>query len=295
MHWVELSVSAKSDTVEKVASILGQYGQGGATIEEWQSEINEEKTFVVKIYLPHGRSYKEVRNNIGHDLANLPSSTPTVIKERLLKPEDWFDSLKKHFGILEIGEKFIIKPSWICQPLPTSTRTIIELDPGAAFGTGLHPTTRLCLVRLEKYLVPGMSVLDLGTGSGILAIAAVKLGASSVLAIDIDPVAVKAARSNIRINGVEDHVQVKRGSLSTRTQREFKGSFDMAIANITAKTISDLSPGFAKVLKPGGKLIVSGINSQGLDEVLISLALANFKLEAADQDGEWNVVVATNA
>lgn len=294
MQWVELSASVNSDVVEKVASVLGRYGQGGATIEEWQSEISGEKTLAVKVYLPHSHSYKDVRNEIEQNLAHLPSSTPIRLKERLLKPEDWFDSLKKHFGILEIGEKFIIKPSWICQPLPTSTRTIIELDPGAAFGTGLHPTTRLCLLRLERYLVPGMSVLDLGTGSGILAIAAAKLGASSVLAIDIDPVAVKAARSNTRINRVDDHIRVKRGTLSTRTQREFKGSFDMALANITARAISDLSQSFAKVLKPGGKLIVSGIHSQGLDEVLISLVLANFKLEAADQEGEWNVVVATH-
>jgi ribosomal protein L11 methyltransferase len=294
MRWIELSASVNSREVDKVASVLGQFGQGGATIEEWQSEINGEKTFNVKIYLPHGHSYKQVRSNLEQELATLQFSTPVQLKERLLKPDDWFDSLKKHFGILEIGERFIIKPSWICEPLPVSTRIIIELDPGAAFGTGLHPTTRLCLTNLEKYLVPGMSVLDLGTGSGILSIAAAKLGASSVLALDIDPVAVKAARSNIRINGVDDHIQVKRGTLSIRTQREFKGTFDMALANITAQAISGFSQSFTKILRPGGKLIVSGINSQGLDEVLISLVLANFKLEKAEQEGDWNVVVAIN-
>jgi ribosomal protein L11 methyltransferase len=116
-----------------------------------------------------------------------------------------------------------------------------------------------------------------------------------VLAIDIDPVAVRAARNNTRINGVDDHIRVKRGTLSLRAQREFKSSFDLALANITARAISEFSPGFARVLKPGGKLVVSGIPSQGLDEVLISLALVNFKLETAIQDGEWYVVAATNS
>jgi len=290
MQWIELSALVREEVVEKVVSLLGQYGQGGATIEERQKELDGEKEIFVRAYIPHGHAYKSIRCEIVQSLVALPY--PVQLAERLLKPEDWLDSLKKHFGILELGEKFIVKPSWIKQTLPDSTRTVIELDPGAAFGTGLHPTTRLCLQRLEKHLAPGNAVFDLGTGSGILAIAAAKLGAGFILALDIDPVAVKAARSNARINHVEDCIQVKRGTVSSSLQKEYQDRFEIVLANITSKTIADLSRGIARVMKPGGLLVASGIHSQGLDEVLIRLALVDLKLEAIDREDEWHTVVA---
>jgi ribosomal protein L11 methyltransferase len=291
MQWVELSTSVRPETIEEVAALLSRFGRGGATIEERESAVTHEPVSSIKIYLPRTRTYKTIRSEIERTLAGLPYKI--VLQERILKPGDWFDSLKQHFGVLEIGEKFIIKPSWICQTIPPSTRTIIELDPGEAFGTGLHPTTRLCLLRLEKHLRPGMAVFDLGTGSGILAIAAAKLGASSVLAIDIDSVAVKVAKGNVQANGVDSNIQVKRGTLSQRLRRENKEKFDLAVANITARTISDLSPGLARILKEGGLLIVSGIQANAADQVLISLAMADFKIEAIDVDGEWHAIIAS--
>jgi len=292
MQWIELTVTAGPDTVEAVASILEQYGHGGAVIEETQSEITGENSFQVKAYLPNNHSRDILISEIEQNLSRV--QPPFLLQQKLLKPQDWFDSLKLHFGVLEIGDKFIIKPGWISRPLPDSSRTLINLDPGAAFGTGLHPTTRLCLLQLEKHLKPGMSVFDLGTGSGILSIAAVKLGAASVLALDIDPVAVRAARRNIKINGVDDQIQVRLGTLSLRSQSKYKHHFDLVLANITARAISDFSTGFSRVLKPGGRLIVSGIHSQGLDEVLISLSMADFALNSIDHEDEWYVVVAEN-
>jgi ribosomal protein L11 methyltransferase len=291
MQWIEISATLNSREAESVALILGQYGQGGATIEEWASGDNDNVNFTVRAYLPRSRSYQAVRQKIAGEISRLPY--PVNLVERVLKPEDWMDSLKKHFGILEIGDSFIIKPTWIFQTLPLSTRIIIELDPGAAFGTGLHPTTRLCLLGLEKYFKRGMTVLDMGTGSGILAIAAAKLGASSILGLDIDPVAVKAACSNIKTNRVDQLVRIKRGSLSLEAQRKLKNCFDLILANITARTVIDLAFPFVKVLKPGGILIVSGIQKQQLDEVLISLALAGFKFKAVDYEEEWSTVVAS--
>jgi ribosomal protein L11 methyltransferase len=148
------------------------------------------------------------------------------------------------------------------------------------------------LLNLEKYCRPGLTVLDLGTGTGVLAIAAAKLRAVSVLGLDTDPVAVKTARGNVVINAVSSGVQIKRGTLSLSFQSQHKGEFDLAVANITAQAISDLASGFAKVLKREGILIVSGIQAQGLDQVLVSLALVDFKLRSIQRDGEWHAVIA---
>jgi ribosomal protein L11 methyltransferase len=291
MQWMEIKAILNSSEAEIVASVLGKYGQGGATIEGVASEGNDNIYFTVRAYLPRTRSYQTTRQKVVEEISQL--SFPVSLVEHMLKPEDWMDSLKKHFGILEIGDRFIIKPTWVFQALPPSNRIIIELDPGAAFGTGLHPTTRLCLIYLEKHFKRGMSVLDLGTGSGILAIAAAKLGASSILGLDIDPVAVKAACSNVKTNQVDQSVRIKRGTLNLEAQRRFKNFFDLILANITSRTIIDLAYRFTKVLSPGGILIVSGIQKQQLDEVLIRLSLADLKLDSVEYEEEWCIVAAS--
>lgn len=290
MQWAEVSALVEESEVEKVAAVMGIFGQGGAVVEEWESESNGNMRFLVKIYLPNTRNLKKTECDMVKRLSALPLKVG--LAERLLKPEDWFDSLKKHFGIQEIGDRFIVKPSWAQNKLPESTRIILELDPGAAFGTGLHPTTRLCLLRLEKHVKSGLRIFDLGTGTGILAIAAVKLGAGEVEAVDIDPVSVSAARNNVRANGVEDKIRVSRSTLSLARQRLLKNSCDLVMANISVKVISALSERIAGILKPDGRAICSGINTQGLDEVLISLAVAGLKIEAIDKDSEWYAVIA---
>ncbi len=295
MQWIEISAIVGPDTVNQIAAVLGRYGQGGATVEESESESGPVRNQIVKIYLPNSRNHKSVRKEIEQGLTELPF--PVQLQERKLKPQDWFESLKKDFKPMAIGRRMIIKPSWISRwqsalPEKDPDRIVIELDPGAAFGTGLHPTTRLCLAQLEKHLRPGMKVFDLGTGTGILAITAVKLGAAEVLALDIDPVAVRTARSNAEQNSVQDKIQVRRGSLSARAQRMHRREFDIALANISSQAISSLSKGLYNVLKPGGVLISSGIHTLGLDQVLISLALAGFKLQSIDQENEWHAVIA---
>ncbi len=292
MKWIELTVDAGLANFDLVASILEPQAPGGTAVEEWQSETGNEKYYKIRAYFPLNRSYKGKKRQIEKELNRLLKISSPVLQERILQPEDWMNSLKKHFSTIEIGNRIIIKPSWEDLKLSLSGRILIELDPGAAFGTGLHPTTRLCLLHLEKNLQTGMSVLDLGTGSGILAIAAAKLGASSVLAIDIDPVAVAAAKTNAFFNRVSGSIQIKKGSLGEETTRANKDAFNLILANITSRTISDLTGHIFKVLKPGAKLIASGIHAQGLDEVLIRLALAGFKLEKIDYLSEWYAVVA---
>ena len=290
MQWMELSLNVTPSKAVKAAEILGKFGQGGAEVEEWESEDSCEYYSIIKIYLPLNRKYKDIQSQILTEIAVLDNKM--ILKEKRLKQDEWFDSLRKGFKVFEIGSRIVIKPSWAESAVIPQGKVVIELDPGAAFGTGLHATTRLMLINIEIYLKKRMNVFDLGTGTGILAIASMKLGASSVLAYDYDPVAVRAARYNLKVNQVDSRVQIRRGTLSPTAQYKFKNAFDLVLANITSRAISDMSGGLAKILKPGGYLIVSGIHPQGLDEVLIRLALADLKLIDLQQDDQWSAVIA---
>jgi ribosomal protein L11 methyltransferase len=295
MNWIALSVNIPSELVQATTQIMSHYGQGGAVVYENINELGRSDLFTVTAYLPSDRSTTKAKKLIldGFSQARLPLHL--VLGEKALKKEDWLDSLKDHFKVLEVGRRFLIKPTWVVQDVPASERLLIELDPGEAFGTGWHATTHLCLLSLEKYLSPGMSVLDLGTGTGILAVAAAKLGAASVLALDTDPAAVEVARSNAVLNRVADRIKVRRGTLSSGVEVRHLNEFDLVLANITAKAIGNFSETFSRVMKIGGRLIVSGINAQGLDEVLIKLALADFNLDDLTCESEWRAVIATKA
>jgi ribosomal protein L11 methyltransferase len=290
MQWIELSLGCEPGQLEGINAIMGKYGQGGATTEEWDSADATHKHYIVKIYLPFSRAYRVLKDEIESEMAG--AGCTQRLQERILQQDEWFESLRKNFKVMEIGQKFVVKPSWATEELNYPGRIVIEMDPGAAFGTGLHPTTRLCLINLQEYLRPGMKVFDLGTGTGILAIAAVKLGASGVLALDIDSVAVKAAQVNAKINRVSEGIQFKRGTLSRGVQQKHRSGFDLVLANITSRAISDLSPALADVLKPEGILIVSGIHPDGLDEVLIRLSMTDLKLLNLEKELEWYAVIA---
>ena len=278
MKWLEVRARVGPGEADDVAALLGRFGRGGAVVEEGPRGL------MVKAYLPVDRALPKKRERLYTLLGHLSLIVPLKLEEEVLE-EDWAVAWRAHFTPLHIG-RLVIKPSWHeCAPGPGET--VLELDPGQAFGTGHHPTTRMCLLLLDKHLRPEMAVLDLGTGSGILALAAARLGAGSVLALDTDPLAVKAARENVRKNGLTGAIKVRKGTLSPR-----RGCFDLIAANLTARNILELLPALSSSLKGGGLLIAGGIIADREDEVEKGLLGAGLKLRDKAAEGEWRTLVA---
>jgi ribosomal protein L11 methyltransferase len=192
---------------------------------------------------------------------------------------------------LRVGQRIVVKPSWQTYT-PRPDDVVVELDPGMAFGTGLHPSTRLCLVALEEYLTPGMRVLDVGTGSGILAIAAARLGAGPVLATDIDPIAIQAARANVAANEVEHIVSVEPGSWPTLEPQD--QAFDIVLVNILAETIVELlDEGLAHYLKKAGLIVVAGIIESQEAMVAEALGAQGVDIVKRLQEKDWVALVGS--
>lgn len=210
---------------------------------------------------------------------------PTAPTVSLIAEEDWASSWKEHFKPLAIGKRLIIIPSWET-PAPTETRQIITLDPGMAFGTGGHETTRLCLECLEQILTdgpaPASPVLDLGTGSGILAIAAAKLGCTQIDAVDIDPQAILVAEENCCLNRVADAV-----TCSTTPLEQLPGGYHLILANILAEALVQMAPELTRRLAPNGILVLSGILTEREAFVIEGFATEPLNLEASLTSGDW--------
>jgi ribosomal protein L11 methyltransferase len=298
VNWLEISVQADGEAAEAVSEVFNRLngaegGRGGSAITIGgfgEDGVLRSPVVTVSTYLAcdgrEGERRRQIEEALWHlrQLYSLPE--PRV---RVLAEEDWAHAWKAHYHPFRVGEHLVIVPSW--EPAgPGPGDTIILLDPGMAFGTGLHPSTRLCLTLLEAHLRPGDSVLDLGTGSGILAIAAAKLGAASVLARDIDPVAVEAARENVARNGVDHAVRVEEGSLP---EAGAKTRFDLVLVNILAEVIVRLlGEGLAEVVKPSGKLILSGIIAPKADDVEAALAARQFTVGEQRTEGDWVAFLA---
>ncbi len=204
---------------------------------------------------------------------------------------DWADDWKQHFGIRHIGRRLVIVPSWE-DYAPQPREVVISLDPGRAFGTGEHETTRLCLAALEQYVRPGDVVVDIGTGSGVLAIAAAKLGAGSVLAIDSDPQAAEVALENVRVNGVERLVTVLDGEFDSSAINP--KSADLVVANISSAALIDLTSDAIAVLKWGAHLIGSGFIDETQESVQSAFASSYLRTIVVEADEEWRCIVASS-
>jgi len=278
-RWLELSAEVAPDAEEAVADVLRRHVHAGVSIEGGETSV------VVKGYLPADGDLARRRRALRRQLAPLVSSS--ALRTRWLSEEDWAHVWKKFFPVLRVSPRLVVCPTWRSYR-PRRGEAVIRLDPGMAFGTGQHPTTLMCLRALEELLRPGMDVLDLGTGSGILALAAARLGATSVLALDIDPQAAVVARENVRLNGLEAVVRVEEGGLDEAPS----AAFDLAMANISAAVIVEVAAALAAVLRPGGVLIVAGFSAESADRVSSALTGTGLAVERALADGDWRALVA---
>ena len=278
MAWQELSISVPHEYVEPISYLFDRYGKGLST------QLDGEGRVMLRTYLISGSRQRLARIEVGVRLVAAVASIGGLEIRDLPEDEDWQNSWKSHFGILRIGERLVIKPTWL-ELDPGPADIVIELDPGLAFGTGYHPTTETCLQAMEQHVTPGMTVLDLGTGSGILTIAAMKLGAGLVTALDIDAQAVTAARRNFRRCGISKQVRLGRGSVPHPTAGA--GQFDLAVANISARGVADRCPFILTALKPGALFIASGLLITQKEEVAMVAEPLGFTLVSEWPQEEW--------
>lgn len=290
--WLELSICTPGEYVEPLSEVFRKYGDAPVVIEEsgdWDPDRNQvrfgsQKTVIVRTYLHQDHTYKSRRSMIDVGVRLVALIAPLgELQEKVIKDTDWIKTSQAYHGLLRIG-RLVIKPSWHKYELKSS-EIMVKQDPGMAFGTGHHPTTRRCLEALEQRITKGMKILDLGTGSGILSIASVKLGASLALAVDDDREAVNAANKNARANGVNSQVKVIHGTIPD--SRIAVLDYDLIVANVTAQVIIKKAESLLGVLSKNGLLVLSGILKEHLAIVLDVLASLDSVVVEEIVDGDW--------
>lgn len=309
MKWTELSILTTNEAVEAVSNILHEAGASGVVIED-SKELTKERVdqfgeiyalnpddfpkngVVVKAYLSATSFLAETVEEIKLAIANLVNFDinigENVVTLCEVDEEDWATAWKQYYHPVKISERFTIVPTWE-EYTPVSTdELIIELDPGMAFGTGTHPTTVMCLQALENVVSKNDAVIDVGTGSGVLSIGAAMLGAKQVHALDLDEVAVAAARENVELNKVDGIVQVFHGNLLDTV----KEPADVVVANILAEIIVTFTDDAYSIVKPGGVYVTSGIIGAKKDDVKEALEKSGFTIEEVLMMEDWVAIIA---
>ena len=273
LKWLEIAVTASPSQEEELYDLLSERRLGG-----WIVEADEPK--LVLVFYLSCESGWEIRLGSLKDALRRMSAEVEI--RRSVTDDDWANCWKQYYHVRHLGQTLVIRPSWE-EYQAKDGEHVITLDPGMAFGTGLHPSTSNCLVLAEDFLLNNQagSVLDVGTGSGIIAIEAALLGAESVLASDIDPVAVHVAKDNVAINGQEERVRV------IEYDGVPEGEYDLVVANIVAAVHLVQAADYARAVKAGGCLIVSGIIDFRRDEVVQALQEQGFAIDRETLDDEW--------
>ena len=296
--WLELAVEADVEAVEAVSEILGRAAPGGTSVEPAFELVDEglgarldpTRPAIVRAYVPArdravaARAVAEVTEALGH-LQAFGLRPIGELRTRLVQETDWADAWKAYFQVMRIGRRLVIRPTWRRHRRAPGD-VVLALDPGMAFGTGLHPTTRLCLAGVEaladRGVLAGARVLDVGCGSGILAIAALKLGAAMALGLDTDPIAIEATSANARRNALVRRLRVRGGSLPSA-----EPAFDVVLANLIAGVLVPLAPGLHDELRSGGSLLASGIFVDREGEVRGAFEAAGLLVTGRSVEGDW--------
>ena len=303
--WLELSVAADHEAVEAVSEILSRAAPGGTSVEPafelveegLAAKVDLARPALVRAHLPIldpaaiRAAVERAERELGHlqafGLRPIGDLSAAVVHEA-----DWANAWKAYFPVLRIGRRIVIRPTWRRHRRQPDD-VVLALDPGMAFGTGLHPTTRLCLAALESLADRGLlaggaadgspaRILDVGSGSGILAIAAAKLGARSVLAVDVDPIAVEASAANARRNKLVRRIRAREGSAPTG-----EGPFDIVLANLIASLLIVLADGLLADLRPGGTMLASGIFANREAEVVAAFEARGLVIARRYDEGDW--------
>lgn len=294
-EWLQLTLEASNDAVDAISEALRSHGVSGVAVEphieagadDGYLPVGDTSTISAFIYRDDGfeAKFDRIERALWH-LRAFDLAPMTELQVREVREEDWANAWKDHFHPLRIGEHIVIKPSWR-EIEPEVDDIIIELDPGMAFGTGLHPTTRMVLEALEGLDVSGRSVFDVGTGSGILSVAAAKMGSGAVLAVDTERVASDVATENVMLNGVADVIEVRVGTVADGHSR-----YGVIMANIIASVIADIAPDLRSLMDHDSILIASGIIDVRASLVEESFALAGLEVVEKRVSGDWLCYVA---
>ena len=309
MKWFEIAIHTTNEAVEPVSNILHEAGASGVVIEDPLELIKErENVFgeiyqlnpadypdegvMVKAYIPVTSFLAETIEAIKDSINNLSSYDidlgQNAVSISEVHEEEWATAWKKYYHPVKISERFTIVPTWEEYEPVSSDELIIELDPGMAFGTGTHPTTVMCIQALERTIQEGDLVVDVGTGSGVLSIASALLGAKHIQALDLDEVAVESAKMNVKLNKVQDLVDVSQGNLLDGVDEQA----DVVVANILAEVIMRFTDDVGKVVKTGGYFIASGIIQPKKEDVKNAIITSGFTIEETIQMEDWVALIA---
>ncbi|MGC5328457.1 50S ribosomal protein L11 methyltransferase [Brevibacillus sp. SYSU BS000544] len=309
MKWSEICIHTTAEAVDAVSNLLYEAGANGVVIEdpevlhrEWDTKFGEiyhlspddfpAEGVYVKGYLPVnsylGETVEALKVGLNELLLYGLELGKGTITTTEVHEDEWATAWKKYYKPVTVSERITITPVWEMYEPKNEDELIIEMDPGMAFGTGTHPTTVLCIRAIEKYLKPGDRVYDVGTGTGILSIAAAKLGASSILAMDLDEIAVRSAQENIKINKCSDEIQVKQNNLLDGISDQV----EVVVANILAEVICRFTDDVARVLLPEGTFIASGIIKAREDDVKAALAKSQLEVIETVHIDDWVAIIA---
>lgn len=285
--WYEITAQTPPALVEPVSALMLGVAPGGITIDEPIDILGPEMGFrvrggepvLVRAYLPAS----ELGAVLVADLRVAMEAYPAVqLTAKPIYEQDWSVSWREFFGVVETGGRIVVVPSWI-EHEHKPGQVPVRLDPGQAFGTGHHETTRLCLAALDGLARPGITMLDVGTGSGVLSIAAAKLGVPRIVAIDIDPVAAEIARKNCDANGVGERVEISAGTLGP----EHPGRYELVLSNISTPANTALAGTFGIVVKPAGDLVLSGILTVDAGKVIAAMQAHGFEHLSTAEERDW--------